>query len=390
MEDDVVIVSAARTPIGNFQGALASVTATELGSAAIAAAVERSGVSAADIDSVMMGCVLPAGLGQAPARQAAIGAGVPSSVGCSTINKMCGSGMKTVMLAHDSIKAGTNNIVLAGGMESMTNAPYLLPNARKGYRLGHQTVLDHMFYDGLEDAFDSGKLMGHFAESCAEKYQFSREDQDAFSMESLRRAQTAQDNNDFSDEIISVSTKKGNVITQDEGPVGANPEKIPTLKPVFIQDGTVTAANSSKISDGAAAVVLMRGSVAAKSNVKPLARIIAHSTQAQDSSWFTTAPIGAVEKLLEKTGWSIDEVDLFEVNEAFAVVAMAAMRDLKIPHEKLNIYGGACALGHPVGATGTRIIVTLLNALRRKKMRKGIAALCIGGGEATAVALELM
>lgn len=390
MEDDVVIVGAARTPIGNFQGSLASISATQLGSVAIAAAVERSGVNASDLDSVMMGCVLPAGLGQAPARQAAIGAGVPSSVGCSTINKMCGSGMKTVMLAHDSIKAGTSDIVLAGGMESMTNAPYLLPNARAGYRLGHQRVLDHMFYDGLEDAFDSGKLMGNFAELCAEKYHFTRQDQDAFAIESLTRAQAAQKNGDFADEIVSVTTQKGDTITEDDGPIGVNIEKIPLLKPAFAQDGTVTAANSSKISDGAAAVVLMRSTAAAERELIPLARIVGHSTQAQDSTWFTTAPIGAIEKLLQKTGWSVDEVDLFEINEAFAVVAMAAMRDLNIAHEKLNIHGGACALGHPVGATGTRIIVTLLHALQRKNLRKGIAALCIGGGEATAIALELI
>jgi acetyl-CoA C-acetyltransferase len=383
MIDPIVIAAAARTPMGGFQGDLASLTAPELGAAAIRAAVERSGVPANAIDDVIMGCVLPAGLGQAPARQAALGAGLPQSVPATTVNKMCGSGLKAVMLAHDAILAGSATIVAAGGMESMTNAPYLLPKARGGYRMGHGQILDSMFLDGLEDAYDKGKLMGVFAELCAARFHFSREAQDAYALESLRRAQAA----DFSAEIIPVETKKGTVAT-DEQPAKAKPEKIPTLKPAFKPDGTVTAANASSISDGAAALVLMKRSEAERRGLAILATIAGHATHAQDPAWFTTAPVGALRKLATKTGWDLADIDLFEVNEAFAVVPMAAMHELNIPHEKINIHGGACALGHPIGASGARVLVTLLNALRQTGGKRGMASLCIGGGEAVAVAVE--
>ena len=340
-----------------------------------------------------MGCVLPAGLGQAPARQASMGAGIPTSVGCTTINKMCGSGMKAVMQAHDALVAGSAGIVVAGGMENMTSAPYLLPKMRGGMRLGHGEVLDHMFFDGLEDAFQRGRLMGTFAEDCARKYAFTREAQDNYAIESLMRAQKAITGGHFKAEIAPVAipgSKDGKVIDTDEQPLKAKLDKIPTLRPAFAKDGSVTAANSSSISDGAAALVLTTGSRATEMGLAPLARILAHSTHAQEPGWFTTAPVSAIDKLLKKVGWTVDDVDLFEVNEAFAVVAMAAMHDLKIPHEKLNIRGGACALGHPVGASGARIIVTLVHALRDLGLKRGVASLCIGGGEATAVALELL
>ncbi len=385
--DPVVIVAIARTPMGGLQGDLASLSAPELGAAAIRAAVSRAGLSGDDIQEVIMGNVLSAGLGQAPARQAALGAGLPQAVGCTTINKMCGSGLKAVMLAHDLIRAGTNDIMVAGGMESMTNAPYLLPKARSGYRMGHGQVIDHMFFDGLEDAYDKGKLMGVFAELCAGEYKFSREAQDAFAIESLRRAQQA----DFSAEITPVSVKVGKEEKQigiDEQPGKARPDKIPTLKPAFKADGTVTAANASSISDGGAALVLMRKSEAEKRGVKILATIVGHATHAQDPAWFSTAPVGALKTLSAGTGWALDSVDLFEINEAFAVVTMAAMKDLSLPHDKVNIHGGACALGHPIGASGARVLVTLLAALEKYNLKRGMATLCIGGGEAVAVAVE--
>ncbi|MFN3827694.1 MAG: acetyl-CoA C-acyltransferase [Micavibrio sp.] len=385
--DPVVIVSAARTPMGGFQGDFASLTAPELGSAAIEAAVSRAGLKSDQIDEVLMGCVLPAGQGQAPARQASLKAGLPLSTGCTTINKMCGSGLKAVMLAHDLLRAETNNIMVAGGMESMTNAPYLLPKARGGYRMGHGQVIDHMFMDGLEDAYDKGKLMGVFAELCASEYKFSREEQDAFAIESLKRAQRA----DFTNEIALVKVMKGKaeeVVAIDEQPGKARLDKIPTLKPAFKPDGTVTAANASSISDGAAALVLMRQSQAEKMGKVIKARIVGHSTHAQEPSWFTTAPVGALKKLATKTGWDLADVDLFEINEAFAVVTMAAMKELSLPHEKVNVHGGACALGHPIGASGARVLVTLLAALEKYDLKRGIATLCIGGGEAVAVAVE--
>ncbi|MEE9300073.1 MAG: acetyl-CoA C-acyltransferase [Alphaproteobacteria bacterium] len=389
--DPIVIVDAARTPMGGFQGDLKDVTASSLGSAAIKASLERAGVAPDDVDEVIMGCVLPAGQGQAPARQASLGAGVPQSVGCTTVNKMCGSGMKAAMIGHDLIQAGSVNTVVSGGMESMSRAPYLLEKARAGYRMGHGKILDHMFLDGLEDAYDKGKLMGVFAENTAERYQFTREAQDEFAITSLKRARTAIEDGSFANEITPVTVKgrKGEVIvTQDEQPLKANLEKIPKLKPAFREGGTVTAANSSSISDGAAALVMMRRSEAEKRGLKPRAAIRAHASHAHEPAWFTTAPVGALKKLFEKTGWSAGKVDLFEINEAFAVVTLAAMRDLELPADKVNVHGGACALGHPIGASGARILVTLLAALEKYDLTYGAAALCIGGGEATAVALE--
>lgn len=393
MQDSVVVVGLARTPMGGMQGDLATVPAPALGSVAIKAALERAKVAPDAVEEVIMGCVLPAGLGQAPARQASMGAGIPTSVGCTTINKMCGSGMKAVMQAHDAIVAGSAGIVVAGGMENMTLAPYLLPKMRSGLRLGHGEVLDHMFFDGLEDAFQRGRLMGTFAEDCARKYSFSREAQDNYAIESLKRAQNAITGGHFKAEIAPVTipgSKDGRVVDTDEQPLKAKLDKIPTLRPAFAKDGSVTAANSSSISDGAAALVLTSGSRATAAGLAPVARILAHSTHAQEPGWFTTAPVSAIDKLLKRVGWTVKDVDLFEVNEAFAVVAMAAMHDLEIPHEKLNVRGGACALGHPVGASGARIIVTLIHALRDHGLKRGVASLCIGGGEATAVALELL
>ncbi|PJI41732.1 MAG: acetyl-CoA C-acyltransferase [Rhizobium sp.] len=392
IDDPVVIVGSARTPMGGFQGALAAMTASELGAAAIRAALERAGVPADAVDEVVFGCVLPAGQGQAPARQAALGAGLPFSTGATTVNKMCGSGMKAAMLAHDLILAGSAQICVAGGMESMTNAPYLLDRARGGYRLGHGRVIDHMFLDGLEDAYDKGRLMGTFAEDCAEAYQFTREAQDEYAIASLDRAVKAIDTGAFQEEVVPVTVRTGKaeqVVDRDEQPGKAKRDKIPTLKPAFREGGTVTAANSSSISDGAAALVLMRRSRAEASGLTPLAVIRGHATHAQAPGLFATAPIGALQKLSERTGWSLKDVDLFEINEAFAVVAMAAMRDLDLPHDKVNVHGGACALGHPIGASGARVMVTLLAALRRHGLKRGMATLCIGGGEATATAVEL-
>ncbi|MCW5731333.1 MAG: acetyl-CoA C-acyltransferase [Alphaproteobacteria bacterium] len=390
-EDPIVIVGAARTPMGAFQGELKDFAAPELGAHAIAAALGRAGIVAGDVDEVIMGCVLPAGLGQAPARQASLGAGIPESVGCTTLNKVCGSGMKAAMLAHDLLLAGDNRVMVAGGMESMTNAPYLLPKARGGLRLGHGEVKDHMFLDGLEDAYDRGRLMGTFAEDTAQAYQFTREAQDAYAIESLRRARKAGEDGSFAAEIAPLKPKgRGGVeIASDEGPRRADPARIPALRPAFRPDGTVTAANSSSISDGAAALVLMRRSEAARRGLAPRAVIRGHASHAQAPAWFTTAPVGAISKLLAKVGWQASDVDLFEINEAFAVVAMAAMKDLGLPHEKVNPHGGACALGHPIGASGARLIVTLLAALERRGQKRGIASLCIGGGEATAIALEV-
>ncbi len=393
MSENIVITSIARTPMGGFQGVLADASAAELGAAAIRAAVERSGLAGEDIDEVIMGCVLPAGQGQAPARQASLGAGLPLSTGCTTINKMCGSGMKAAMFANDLIKAGTNRIMLAGGLESMSNAPYILTKARGGMRMGHGQVYDHMFLDGLEDAYDKGKLMGVFAEATADRYGFTREQQDEFAIASLTRARQAIESGAFADEIapVVIKTRKGEVtVESDEQPFNANIEKIPTLRPAFRQDGTVTAANSSSISDGGAALVLMGESEARARGIEPLAVIRAHATHAQEPAWFTTAPVGALKKVLEAANWSSDEVDLYEINEAFAVVTMAAMQDLGLDHAKVNVNGGACALGHPIGASGARIIVTLIAALQNRGLKKGVAGLCIGGGEATAVALELL
>ena len=396
MDDPVVIVSAARTPIGGFAGDFASLAAPELGAAAIRAAVERSGVNPEDVEEVLFGCVLQAGLGQAPARQASLRAGLPLSAGCTTIHKVCGSAMKATMLAHDLLLAGTNRIMVAGGMESMTNAPYLLPKARAGYRLGHGSVLDHMFLDGLEDAYSAanrGRLMGTFAEDCAGHFGFTREAQDRYAVASLTRARAANLDEGFEWEIapVIVPGKKGErVVGRDEQPFAADPDKIPSLKPAFRKDGTVTAANSSSISDGAAALVLMRRSTAERMGMAPVAVILGHATHAQDPAWFTTAPVGAMQKLMDRLGWQARDVDLFEINEAFAVVAMAAMKELDLPHEKVNIHGGACALGHPIGASGARIVVTLLGALRRHGLKRGVASLCIGGGEATAIGIELI
>ncbi len=393
MSEKIVITGAARTPMGGFQGVLAAASAPALGAAAIAAAVERSQIESDAIDEVIMGCVLPAGQGQAPARQASLGAGIPQSAGCTTVNKMCGSGMKATMLAHDLIVAGSNRVMVAGGLESMSNAPYLLPKVRTGLRMGHGQVMDHMFLDGLEDAYDKGCLMGVYAENTADKYQFTREQQDDFAITSLKRAQAAIESGAFRQEIspVVIKTRKGEVtVDTDEQPFNANLEKIPTLRPAFRGDGTVTAANSSSISDGAAALILMDEAEAEKRAIKPLAVIRGHSTFAHEPAWFTTAPVGAIRNLLEKLDWSVSDVDLFEINEAFAVVTMAAMHDLELDHAKVNINGGACALGHPIGASGTRILVTLIAALQNRGLKKGIAALCIGGGEATAMAIELV
>ncbi|AOK28063.1 MULTISPECIES: acetyl-CoA C-acetyltransferase [Burkholderia] len=393
VEDPIVIASAARTPIGGFQGDFAALTAPQLGAAAIAAALERAGMKPEQIDEAVMGCVLPAGQGQAPARQAALGAGLPLSAGCTTVNKMCGSGMRAAMFAHDMLVAGSSDVIVAGGMESMTNAPYLLPKARGGMRMGHGQVLDHMFLDGLEDAYDKGRLMGTFAEECATQYAFSRDAQDAFAIESLTRAKRANEDGSFAWEIapVSVAGKKGEIIvTRDEQPFKANLDKIPTLKPAFSKTGTVTAANASSISDGAAALVMMRQSSAERLGVAPLARVVGHATFAQEPSRFTTAPVGAIRRLFDKNGWRAAEVDLYEINEAFAVVAMAAMKEHGLPHDKVNVNGGACALGHPIGASGARILVTLIGALRARGGKRGVASLCIGGGEATAMGIEIV
>jgi acetyl-CoA C-acetyltransferase len=390
-QDPIVIVGMARTAMGGFQGAFAPLTAPQLGSAAIKAAVERAGAKAEDVSEVLMGCVLPAGQGQAPARQAALGAGLPNAVPCTTVNKMCGSGMKTVMMAYEALHARPRDVIVAGGMESMTNAPYLLPKMRGGARLGHAEVKDHMFLDGLEDAYDKGRLMGTFAEDTAQHYQFTREAQDAFAIESLKRSKAANEDGSFAKEIVpvAVKTRAGTVeVGRDEQPFTADPAKIPKLKPAFREGGTVTPANSSSISDGAAALVLMRASEAKRRKLQPIARIAGVAGVAQAPAWFTTAPVGAIKTLLEQVGWSAKDVGLYEVNEAFAVVTMAAMRDLGLPHEKTNVHGGACALGHPIGASGARILVTLLSAMEKYGERKGVAALCIGGGEATAVAVE--
>ncbi len=386
--DPVVIVGAARTPMGGFLGDFKDEAAPKLGAVAIAAALERAGLTGEDTQEVVMGCVLPAGQGQAPARQASLGAGVPMSVGATTVNKMCGSGMKAAMFAHDLLAAGSADIVIAGGMESMSNAPYLLERARSGYRMGHGRVLDSMFLDGLEDAYDKGRLMGTFAEDCARDYQFTREAQDAFALTSLERANRAIRDGHFAAEIAPVTAKAG-VVATDEQPPKARPDKIPNLKPAFRDGGTVTAANSSSISDGAAALILTRASVADKRGLDVLARIVAHTTYAAEPGKFPTAPIGAMKRLFEKTGWRAADVDLYEINEAFAVVTMAAMRDLDLPADKVNVNGGACALGHPIGASGARILVTLLAAMKARGAKRGVASLCIGGGEATAMAVEM-
>jgi acetyl-CoA C-acetyltransferase len=391
--DPVVILSYARTPMGGFQGALGSVTATQLGATAVKAAVERAGVAPDSVERIVMGCVLPGGLGQAPARQAAIGAGLPISVEAVTLNKMCGSGMEAAIVAHDALAAGTADIIVAGGMESMSNAPYLLMKHRGGARIGHDAVKDSMYLDGLEDAYDPGKLMGAFAEEAAQSYQFTRVAQDSYALESLRRAQAAIADGAFDREItaVDVVTRKGTEqVVQDEQPGKAQPDKIPTLKPAFAKDGTITAANASSISDGAAALVMSRASVAADRGLTPIARIVAHAGHAHEPGLFTTAPVPAIRKLLAKAGWTVDDVDLFEVNEAFATVAMIAMRDLGLDHAKVNVNGGATALGHPIGASGARIIATLVSALQTRGLKRGVAALCIGGGEATAVAVELI
>ena len=391
--DPVVIVSVARTPMGGFQGDFKGLTAPQLGAAAIRAAVERAGVSSDSVDEVLFGCVLSAGLGQAPARQAALGAGLDKGTRCTTLNKMCGSGMEATMLAHDRLLAGGADVVVAGGMESMSNAPYLLDRARSGYRMGHGRVLDHMFLDGLEDAYDRGRLMGTFAEDCAQAHGFSREAQDAFALASLARAQQAIREGSFSAEIVPVQVtvgKEQREITDDEQPPKAKPEKIPTLKAAFRDGGTVTAANSSSISDGAAALVLMRRSEAQKRGLAPLAVIHGHAAFADEPGLFPTAPVGAIKRLMSQTGWNLNDVDLFEINEAFAVVTLVTMSELDLPHDKVNIHGGACALGHPIGASGARILVRLLSALRQKKLKQGVAAICIGGGEATAIAVECL
>ena len=390
--DPVVILSYARTPMGAMQGALSDVSATDLGATAVKAAVERAGVNAEDIDRIYMGCVLPAGLGQAPARQAAIKAGLPKSVQATTVNKVCGSGMQTVIMGEEALKAGNAGFIVAGGMESMTNAPYLLKKHRSGARIGHDTAYDHMFLDGLEDAYEAGRAMGSFAQCTADEYQLTREAMDNYAIESLSRAKAAIDNGDFGDEIAPVTVKSRageTIVDTDEAPGRGRPDKIPQLKPAFAKEGTITAATSSSISDGAAAVVLTTLSEAQSKSLAPVATIVASAAHAQEPAQFTIAPIGAIEKVLKKAGWSVDDVDLWEVNEAFACVAMFAMKDLGIPHEKINVHGGATALGHPIGASGTRILVTLLNALKQKGLKRGVASLCIGGGEATAVAVEL-
>ena len=389
--DPVVIVAAQRTPIGAFQGALAPAAAPDLGAAAIAGALAKGGIDGNDVDQVLMGCVLPAGLGQAPARQAAINAGIPVGAACTTVNKMCGSGMMTIMLGHDLIKSGSATVVVAGGLESMSNAPYLLPKARGGYRMGHQETLDHMFYDGLQDPWQ-GQMMGHYAEETAKKYGFSREEQDAFAIESVTRAQAAVADGTFSDEIsaVTMKTRKGDVtVDADETPGTVSIEKIPTLRAAFAKDGTVTAASSSSISDGASALVLMSASDAEKRGLEPLATLVGHSSFAQEPAWFTTSPVSAIKHLHDMLGWSPDNVDLYEVNEAFAVVTMAAMRDVGLDHAMVNVNGGACALGHPIGASGARITTTLLHALKARGLKRGVASLCIGGGEAVAVGIEL-
>ena len=391
--DPIVILSTARTPMGGMQGALADVSATELGATAVRAAVERAGVDGATIDRIYMGCVLPAGLGQAPARQAAIKAGLPKSVQATTVNKVCGSGMQTVIMGAEALASGTVDLVVAGGMESMTNAPYLLKKHRSGARIGHDTAYDHMFLDGLEDAYEAGRAMGTFAQDTANEYQLTRAAQDDYSIESLRRAKAAIDSGAFADEIVAVTVKSRSgetLVDTDEAPGKGRPDKIPGLKPAFAKDGTITAATSSSISDGAAAVVLTRQSEAERIGATPVARIVAMAAHAQEPKDFTTAPVGAINKLLKQAGWSIADVDLFEVNEAFACVAMFAMHDLGIPHDKINVNGGATALGHPIGASGTRIIVTLINALKTQGKKRGVASLCIGGGEATALAVELI
>lgn len=391
--DPIVIVSVARTPMGGFQGELKGLTAPQLGAVAIRAAVERAGVALEGVEEVLFGCVLSAGLGQAPARQAALGAGLDKGTRCTTLNKMCGSGMEATILAHDRLLAGSVEVVVAGGMESMSNAPYLLDRARSGYRMGHGRVLDHMFLDGLEDAYDRGRLMGTFAEDCAQAHGFSREAQDAFAVASLTRAQQAIKDGRFRDEIVPVPVtvgKEPQLIMDDEQPPKANLAKIPTLKPAFREGGTVTAANSSSISDGAAALVLMRRSHAQTLGLQPLAVIHGHAAFADEPGLFPTAPVGAIKRLMSKTGWSLSEVDLFEINEAFAVVSLVTMSELDIPHSKVNIHGGACALGHPIGASGARILVTLISALRQHTLKRGVAAICIGGGEATAIAVECL
>jgi acetyl-CoA C-acetyltransferase len=398
MNDPVVIVGAARTPMGAFQSDFAALSASDLGAVAIRAAVERAGLDPQHVDEVLFGNCLMAGQRQAPARQAAIKAGIPVSAGAVTMSKMCGSAMKAAMFAYDSLIAGTNEVVVAGGMESMTNAPYLIPKARSGYRIGHGMMFDHLMWDGLEDAYSQdekggGRSMGTFAEDCAAKYQFTREEQDAFAIESVKRAQAATNDGSFNWEIapVTVSGRGGDVvIDKDEGPLKARVDKIPALKPAFRKDGTITAASSSSINDGAAALVIMRESTAKKLGCKPLARILAHATHSHEPNWFTTAPVGAIEKLYKKTGWTSGDVDLFEINEAFAAVPMAAMKEHKIPHSKVNIHGGACALGHPIGASGARIVVTLIGALQKSGGKRGVAALCIGGGEGTALAIELV
>ncbi len=389
--DPIVIVDGARTPMGGFQGDLKDATAPQLGAVAIKGAIDKAGVKGEDVDEVLMGCVLPAGMGQAPARQAAHGAGIPWDAGCTTVNKMCGSGMKATMMAYDSLMGDQTTVVVAGGLESMTNAPYLMTRARAGFRMGHGTVYDHMFIDGLEDAYEPGRLMGTYAEDCAQHYQFTREQQDDFAIASLTRAKTAIEDGTFDKEVVpvTVKTRKGEVqVTRDEQPLKANLEKIPQLRPAFREGGTVTPANSSSISDGGAALVLMKVGEAESRGLSPRARILGHATHAQEPGWFTTAPVGAIQKVLDKIDWSVKDVDLWEVNEAFAVVTMAAMREHDIPHDKINVHGGACALGHPVGASGARILVTLLNALEKYDLDRGVASLCIGGGEATAVAIE--
>lgn len=391
MSDSIVIVSATRTPMGGFQGDFQNTPAPELGSAAIKAAVDAAGINKEDVGEVLMGCVLPAGVGQAPARQAALGAGLPQSVPCTTVNKVCGSGMKTIMTAHDQLKAGSQEIMVAGGMENMSLAPYMSVKTRGGARLGHVEMKDHMFLDGLEDAYDKGSLMGHFAEICAKEYQFTREAQDEFALTSLSNALEAEKTGAFEGEIapFTVKTRKGEVIIDtDEQPSKARPEKIPSLRPAFDKEGTVTAANASSISDGAAAVVMMSESKAQELKAPIKARIIGHASHAHEPKWFTTAPVPAAQKLMDKIGWSVDDVDLWEVNEAFAVVPMAFMQKLGISRDKINVNGGACALGHPIGASGTRIVVTLLNALEKRGLKRGIAAVCIGGGEGTAIAVE--
>lgn len=390
-DNPVVIVSARRTPIGSFQGQFSKVSATDLGATAIESALSDAQVDPAEVSEVFMGCVLPAGLGQAPARQASLAAGIPDSVGCVTINKVCGSGMKTIMIGHDLIRADSAGIVVAGGMESMTNAPYLLPKARGGYRMGHGEIVDHMFWDGLQSPWDKN-MMGHFAEMCVDKYKFTREQQDEYAERSIRRTLEAMEGA-FQDEItpVTVRDRKGEtVVDKDEEPPNCNIDKIPALKPAFKKDGSVTAASSSKISDGAAATVLMRSLEAEKRGLQPLATIVGHAGHAQAPEWFTTAPAGAIRKVMERTGWSHEDVDLYEVNEAFAAVAMAAITELGLDPEKVNVNGGSCALGHPIGCSGTRIVVTLIHALRSRSLKRGIASICIGGGESTAIAVELV